>query len=106
MQLKDKLAQANQSRLNSVASSGSALSAPTINNQQTFDVAGGIALPRASLSMMNMISPEIPDGQHPQDGTPQLSTAAKPNKIKTDPFMDLLFSGWNPDLPEPAVLGH
>lgn len=25
---------------------------------------------------------------------------------ENEPFMDLLFSGWNPDLPDPAVLDH
>lgn len=26
--------------------------------------------------------------------------------IDPDPFMDLLYLGWNPDLPDPVILNH
>lgn len=54
--------------------------------------------------MMNLITPDSPQQQVRSDsGSPELTTAPKPG---TDPFMDLLFSGWNPDLPDPNTLDH
>ncbi|TFK30532.1 hypothetical protein FA15DRAFT_662503 [Coprinopsis marcescibilis] len=67
----------------------------------------GITLPRASLAM-NLIAPETPETRfRSATGSPDM-TASKQSGSggDTDPFMDLLFSGWNPDLPEPAVLDH
>ncbi|KAJ7181742.1 hypothetical protein C8R43DRAFT_970241 [Mycena crocata] len=63
---------------------------------------GGISLPHASLAMMNLISPE-PDFRS-ESGSPDLRTIASQNS--PDPLMDLLFLGWNPDLPDPATLSH
>ena len=36
--------------------------------------------------------------------SPELRPATQ--KDDSDPFMTLLFSGWNPDLPDPPVLNH
>ncbi|KAF5355639.1 hypothetical protein D9756_003845 [Leucocoprinus leucothites] len=66
--------------------------------------ASGISLPQASITMMNLITPDSPQQQVRSDsGSPDLSTAPKSG---SDPFMDLLFSGWNPDLPDPNTLNH
>jgi len=53
---------------------------------------------------MSLITPASPDTRF-RDSTdsPDLN-GGKKNDI--DPFMDLLFSGWNPDLPDPARLNH
>lgn len=36
--------------------------------------------------------------------SPEISATSP--KESTEPFMNMLFSGWNPDLPDPAVLDH
>jgi hypothetical protein len=64
---------------------------------------GGITLPRASLAM-SLIAPGSPDSRlRDTTGSPDLSGGKKGD---SDPFMDLLFSGWNPDLPDPARLNQ
>ncbi|KAK0465077.1 uncharacterized protein EV420DRAFT_937214 [Desarmillaria tabescens] len=64
---------------------------------------GGISLPHASL--MNLISTDSPESRfRSESGSPQLLPVA--SKLPTDPFMELLFTGWNPDLPDPATLNH
>lgn len=64
---------------------------------------GGITLPRASLAM-SLIAPGSPDSRlRDTTGSPDLSGG---KKGESDPFMDLLFSGWNPDLPDPARLNQ
>lgn len=39
-----------------------------------------------------------------ESNSPELRPATQKND--SDPFMTLLFSGWNPDLPDPPVLNH
>ncbi|KAJ7293658.1 hypothetical protein C8J57DRAFT_1269605 [Mycena rebaudengoi] len=63
---------------------------------------GGISLPHASLAMMNLISPDSEARFRSDSGSPDLRTIAS----SPDPLMDLLFLGWNPDLPDPATLNH
>lgn len=54
--------------------------------------------------MMNLIS-ESPEARfRSESGSPELRHSSSKNG--PDPFMDLLFSGWNPDLPDPPVLNH
>ncbi|KAF8168009.1 hypothetical protein B0H34DRAFT_814905 [Crassisporium funariophilum] len=74
-------------------------------NRQGSD-AGGIALPHASLALMNLIAPDdSPETRfRSSSGSPELQNVSV--KSNPDPFMDLLFSGWNPDLPDPATLDH
>jgi hypothetical protein len=48
---------------------------------------------------MSLISPGSPGDS---SGSPDLGGGKKAGD--SDPFMDLLFSGWNPDLPDPARL--
>lgn len=71
--------------------------------QQHSDIPG-VAVPRASLSMMNLTPPEAPEA-HRQTGSPELY-ALTGNKPSPDPFLDLLFLGWNSDLPDPGTLNH
>lgn len=67
--------------------------------------AGGIALPHASLALMNLIAPDSPGTRfRSASGSPEPQDVSA--KSNSDPFMDLLFSGWNPDLPDPATLNH
>lgn len=67
--------------------------------------AGGITLPHASLALMNLIAPDSPGTRfRSASGSPELQDISA--KSNSDPFMDLLFSGWNPDLPDPATLNH
>ncbi|XP_006454415.1 hypothetical protein AGABI2DRAFT_214436 [Agaricus bisporus var. bisporus H97] len=64
----------------------------------------GVSLPQASITMMNLIESDSPQHVGRNDSSsPELATATKST---TDPFMDLLFSGWNPDLPDPNTLNH
>ncbi|KAH8835153.1 hypothetical protein DL96DRAFT_1573060 [Flagelloscypha sp. PMI_526] len=82
-------------------SPGQRMNSASPNNSES----GGISLPRASLSVMNMISPtqDSPPESRLRNGStsPELHSANN-----TDPFMDLLFSGWDPDLPDPATMSH
>ncbi|KAF8898643.1 hypothetical protein BD779DRAFT_26545 [Infundibulicybe gibba] len=83
-------------------SSSNAL-APSSGGQPS-DLAG-ISLPHASLSMLNMMS----SGGSPETrfrgetDSPELHNV---NKSAPDPLMDLLYMGWNPDLPDPTTLNH
>lgn len=66
----------------------------------------GITLPRASLAM-NLIAPDTPESRlRSETGSPDMAAGKQAGSGDSDPFMDLLFSGWNPDLPEPSVLDH
>ncbi|KAF7966072.1 hypothetical protein HWV62_40230 [Athelia sp. TMB] len=77
-------------RPGSAASSGAGRHTPDVST-------GGIALP----NNYNSGSPE--SRLRLSTRSPEVTT----NSAKeTEPFMDLLFSGWNPDLPDPAVLDH
>ncbi len=54
---------------------------------------------------MNLITADSPESRfRSESGSPQLLPVA--SKLPTDPFMELLFTGWNPDLPDPATLNH
>ncbi|KIM48115.1 hypothetical protein M413DRAFT_439826 [Hebeloma cylindrosporum] len=67
--------------------------------------AGGITLPHASLALMNLIAPDSPGTRfRSASGSPELQDVSA--KSNSDSFVDLLFSGWNPDLPDPATLNH
>jgi hypothetical protein len=54
--------------------------------------------------MMNLTTPEASEARH-QSGSPELY-ALNGNKPRPDPFLDLLFLGWNSDLPDPGTLNH
>jgi hypothetical protein len=72
-------------------------------NRRAPDV-GGIALPHSSLALVDIIAPEGSETPFCNTGgSPELQgVSLKPS----DPFMDLLFSGWDPDLPDPNTLNH
>jgi len=54
--------------------------------------------------MAASVSPDISDARlRSETGSPQVQTISSGDP---DPFMDLLFSGWNPDLPNPPLLNH
>lgn len=64
----------------------------------------GIVLPHASMSMMNLVSEISPDMSfHNGSDSPDIGLSKSSG---ADPFMDLLFLGWNTDLPDPTTLNH
>jgi hypothetical protein len=78
------------------------------NGQHTPDVLANasMSLPQAALDIANLMATDTPEACiRNSSGSPELHTfGSKPGTA--DPFMDLLFSGWNPDLPDPPVLNH
>ncbi|OSD03577.1 hypothetical protein PYCCODRAFT_1434486 [Trametes coccinea BRFM310] len=67
---------------------------------------GGIVLPHASLEVMHQLSPDS-TGSQPRGSTssPELRQGNNRQSMP-DPLMDLLFVGWDPDLPDPDTLDH
>ncbi|KAF8584497.1 hypothetical protein K439DRAFT_1346065 [Ramaria rubella] len=62
-----------------------------------------ITLPRASLN----VAADSSDPSRFENSADIAGYDATPSpgpQIKSDPFMDMLFLGWNPDLPEPTIL--
>ncbi|KAF9452684.1 hypothetical protein P691DRAFT_803806 [Macrolepiota fuliginosa MF-IS2] len=92
----------HQTSLSTLSPTSQTSAAPTLTRPTSG--ASGISLPQASITMMNLITPDSPQ-QPIRSGSesPELTTAPQPG---SDPFMDLLFSGWNPDLPDPNTLNH
>jgi hypothetical protein len=77
----------------------SAASSP--EGRQTPELSGSMG--RASLE--RFIPPDSPEIRfRSSTHSPELRTVSP--KDSPDPFMTLLFSGWNPDLPDPPVLDH
>jgi hypothetical protein len=74
--------------------------APSTITHPTFT---GISLPHVSLDM-NPTSSGGPDSRIRNENGSQ--EAQSINSKNSDPFMDLFFSGWNPDLPDPPLLNH
>lgn len=60
----------------------------------------GIVLPRASLDMLS------PDRSAHSESPELISTGHLRNTRRSDGLDSLLYSGWNPDLPDPTVLEH
>lgn len=60
-------------------------------------------LPRASLNL-SMESSDQALSNSDELAAYDISQTSGQQSTKPDPFMDLLFLGWNPDLPEPVVL--
>ena len=61
-------------------------------------------LPRASLNLSMESSDPARLSNSDELVAYDMSQTAGQQSAKPDPFMDLLFLGWNPDLPEPVVL--
>jgi hypothetical protein len=47
----------------------------------------------------------VPSNKAPLTGSPGF-VSSQPGHRRTDSLSGLIYSGWNPDLPEPAVLEH
>ena len=60
---------------------------------------GGNSLPHSSLALVDTTASESPESRF-------RSISGSPGLKPSDPFMDLLFSGWDPDLPDPNTLNH
>lgn len=57
--------------------------------------------------MTNMGSSHSPETRfRSESGTPELRSSNLRNSNGSEQFMDLLFLGWNPDLPDPGTLNH
>lgn len=65
---------------------------------------GGISLP--TVRLLNIIPPDSPDTRFRSPTTSPEIVHNTGDKANSKAFMDLLFSGWNPDLPDPATLNH
>ncbi|KAG6820117.1 hypothetical protein H0H93_005264 [Arthromyces matolae] len=79
---------------------------PTI---RTIPDSGGLPMPHAPVSMINVAGPNETTELHfrSQSRTPENIVNTTTNRQNVvDPFMDLLFLGWNSDLPDPATLNH
>ena len=71
-------------------------------NGQGPDV-GGKSLPHSSLALADIIARGGEETQfRSTSGSPEFRNSLKPS----DAFVDLLFSGWDPDLPDPDTLNH
>jgi hypothetical protein len=71
-------------------------------NRQGSDV-GGKSLTHSSLALAEVITPESLETQfRSTSGSPDFQNGIKPSGA----FVDLLFSGWDPDLPDPNTLNH
>lgn len=65
----------------------------------------GSAISLARTSLDRFMPSESPELHFRNDShSPELRILSP--KDNSDPFMSLLFSGWNPDLPDPPVLNH
>ena len=72
-------------------------------NRQGSDDVGGKSLPHSSLTLADIITPESLETQfRSTSGSPDFQNSLKPSNA----FVDLLFSGWDPDLPDPNTLNH
>ena len=68
---------------------------------QTTDVSGSMGC----VSLERLVASESPELRfRGSTHSPELHIVSP--KDSSDPFMTLLFSGWNPDLPDPPVLDH
>ncbi|OJT03012.1 hypothetical protein TRAPUB_6355 [Trametes pubescens] len=67
---------------------------------------GGIILPHASLDAVHHLSPDS-TGSMARNSTssPELRHGNQQH-VMPDPLLDMLFAGWDPDLPDPDTLDH
>ncbi len=87
---------------------GSGLSVSTSPGRSPSDGSpngNGITLPHASLDMTSTISMDSPDSQiRGSTGSPEILQTS--NNRGSDTLMEMLFSGWDSDLPNPDLLNH
>ncbi|KAH9950496.1 hypothetical protein B0H21DRAFT_537444 [Amylocystis lapponica] len=67
---------------------------------------GGIGLPNASLDMVNSLSSGSPESQFRGSSGSGSPDTQRPGSGHSNPWQDLLYSGWDPDLPDPEPLNH
>ena len=65
-----------------------------------------VSLLPVSMSMANNTSSHAMTGLRHQYGISESYAPNCPSGPNLESFMDLLFLGWNPDLPDPAVMNH
>jgi hypothetical protein len=65
---------------------------------------GGISLP--TVRLLNIIASDSPETRFRSPTTSPEIVHSTGDKSNSKAFMDLLFSGWNPDLPDPGTLNH
>ncbi|RPD64963.1 hypothetical protein L226DRAFT_528244 [Lentinus tigrinus ALCF2SS1-7] len=99
---------ASPSRHAQLARNGNHFASTSVNGRSPdgSPTGGGIILPHASLDMLGQLSPGSSDS-HPRGSTssPELRQGMQQQHIP-DPLMEVLFSGWDPDLPDPDTLDH
>ncbi|KAL1951612.1 hypothetical protein VTO73DRAFT_761 [Trametes versicolor] len=66
---------------------------------------GGIILPHASLDAVHHLSPDS-TGSLARNSTSSPELRHGNQHVVPDPLMDMLFAGWDPDLPDPDTLDH
>lgn len=92
---------ATHQRVGSGVSGGSAGRSPTGSSPN-----GSSSIVSPTMEMVNGVSMESPVSQlRGSSGSPEMLQSA--GSRGNDPvMMDVLFSGWDPDLPDPEVLNH
>lgn len=73
-----------------------------VNHQDTVS----ITLPQVPPNVIDFKLTNSPEtGGQTSSQSPELHNVTIKG-ISPDPFMDLLYLGWNPDLPDPVILNH
>ncbi|TFK57178.1 hypothetical protein OE88DRAFT_1650795 [Heliocybe sulcata] len=91
---------------------GSALSQPSTSGRITPDVhslagSSGITIPHLPSNIVTSLSTASPEMSfRSESGSPQLRTMRSRGNSSASALTELIYSGWNPDLPEPHVLHH
>jgi hypothetical protein len=93
-QLKGKLSDSPQLSSRSASPAGSTRH---VYRSSPSNFSGGIALPASSLDLRDH------SGDYRGTMAPELPNMGK---ISPEPFLHLLYSGWNTDLPDPQVMLH
>jgi hypothetical protein len=64
-----------------------------------------LSFPQAVMEISNPLASDSPGSRfRSQSDSPELLNMNV--RAGSDPFLDLLFAGWNTDLPDPSVLNH
>ncbi len=93
----------SHNRLNSVPSTSGSHSSTRVRSPNSSPNGNGIVLPQAPLDIVNAVSMNSPDSQfRGSTGSPELRQPSS----HSDAFLDILYPGWDPDLPNPDVLEH
>ncbi|KAF9532019.1 hypothetical protein CPB83DRAFT_848197 [Crepidotus variabilis] len=111
-ELEDQISSLKNQLFERQAASASSTTSDSTSRQE---IITGITIPQAPLSLVNII-PESPQSRFRNrspspngrdvNGGGITNNAGGHRDDSPDPLIGLLFSGWNPDLPDPAVLNH